>query len=84
MENIVELAFNKRVEEINLSKEEQEKIIGHKKIYLQDILDKIVNPDIQTNLLKYEEQQNMIYTAYSELFYKAGFQDGLSVKQKEK
>ncbi len=84
MENIVELAFNKRSEEIILSKEKQERILGDKKIYLQDIINKIDNPDIQNNLLKYEEQQNAMDTVYSKLFYKAGFQDGLSIKQKEK
>lgn len=84
MEDIMKIAFNKRLEEINLSKEEQEKIVGHKKIYLDEIIRKINSNNIRKDLLNYEEQQNKIDTVYSELFYRAGFQDGLSIKQKEK
>ena len=84
MEDIIEIAFNKRLEEINLTSEEQEKILSEKKIYLKDIIDKIDNSLIIDSLLKYEEQQNKIDTAYSEVFYKTGFNDGFSLRNYNK
>lgn len=84
MEDIIEIAFNKRLEEINLTSEEQEKILSEKKIYLKDIIDKIDNSLIIDSLLKYEEQQNKIDTAYSEVFYKTGFHDGFSLRNYNK
>lgn len=80
MEDIIEVAFNKRLEEINLTNKEQEKILSESKIYLKDIINKLDNSVIIDSLLKYEEQQNKIDTAYSELFYKAGFHDGFSLR----
>ncbi len=75
MENVMNILLTKREEEINLSKEEQEKILNDKKIYLSEIVDKIENEEIQKELLKYEEQQSKINAIYDELFYKAGFKD---------
>ena len=76
MENVIDILLQKREEEINLSKEEQENILREKKIYLQDIINKIQDEEIQKELLKYEEQQSKINAVYDELFYKAGFTDG--------
>lgn len=75
MENVMNILLQKREEEINLTKEEQEKILGSTKIYLQDIINKIDNSEIQEELLKFEEQQSKINAIYDELFYKAGFKD---------
>lgn len=76
MENVIDILLQKREEEINLTKEEQESILKEKKIYLQNIIDKIKDEEIQRELLKYEEQQSKINAVYDELFYKAGFKDG--------
>ena len=76
MENVIDILFQKREEEINLTKEEQEEILEEKKIYLQNIIKKIDNEEIQNELLHYEEQQSKINAVYDELFYKAGFKDG--------
>lgn len=75
MENVMNILLSKREEEINLPKEEQEKILGSTKIYLSEIINKIDNEDIQNELLRYEEQQNKLSTAYTELFYTQGFKD---------
>lgn len=79
MNNVLEILFNKCEEEIVLSKEEQEKILQEPKIYLQDIIDKINNENVALDLLRYEEQQNKVNAVYSELFYKRGFKDALSL-----
>ena len=75
MENVMNILLQKREEEINLTKEEQLKILEENKIYLDDIINKIDNEDIQSELLRYEEQQNKLNTAYTELFYTQGFKD---------
>lgn len=76
MENVIDILLSKREEEINLSKKEQENILEEKKIYLDDIIKKIDNEEIQNELLHYEEQQSKINAVYDELFYRAGFRDG--------
>ena len=75
MENVMNILLQKREEEINLNKEEQLKILEEDKIYLDDIIKKIDNEEIQNELLHYEEQQNKLSTADTELFYKQGFKD---------
>lgn len=75
MENVMNILLAKREEEISLNKEEQLKILEEDKIYLDDIIKKIDNEEIQNELLQYEEQQNKLSTAYTELFYKQGFKD---------
>ena len=42
MENVMNILLAKREEEINLSKEEQLKILEEDKIYLDDIIKKII------------------------------------------
>lgn len=75
MENVMNILLAKREEEIILTKEEQLKILKEDKIYLQDIIKKIDDSEIQNELLKFEEQQSKINTIYSEIFYKQGFKD---------
>lgn len=75
MENVMNILLQKREEEIILTKEEQLKILKEDKIYLQDIIKKIDDSEIQNELLKFEEQQSKINTIYSEIFYKQGFKD---------
>lgn len=79
MQDIIKILFEKNEEEINLKKEEQEEILKEKKIYLQDIVDKIKDEKLQKELLKFEEQQNKINAVYDELFYKTGFKDVLQL-----
>ena len=79
MKNIMKILFEKHEEEINLTKDDQERILKEKKIYLQDIINKIDDSEIQHELLKYEEQQSKINAIYDELFYEIGFKDALQL-----
>ena len=76
---IKDIFFSKALEEIYFSKEDKEKILNQKRIYLEDIFPTINDKEIIQQLLKYEEQNHILNERRLKLLYNRGFDDALKL-----
>lgn len=72
-ENIVEKLFKTREENIFINTDKQKEILGEEIIKLNNITNLIDDENIVSQLLKYENQCNLINAEYNEIFYKQRF-----------
>lgn len=72
-EEIIEILFKKREENIFISKEQEKEILGEEIIQISDITKLICDDNIISQLLKYEEQCNALNSEYIQIFYKQRF-----------
>ncbi len=78
-DNIKNILFSMALKKIYFNKEDKEKILNQKRIYLEDIFQVIDNKDIIGKLMQYEEQNHTLTEKRLKLFYKQGFDDALNL-----
>ena len=72
-EEIIEILFKKREENIFISKEQEKEILGEETTKISNITQLIFDNNIISQLLKYEEQCNTLNGEYLKRFYKQRF-----------
>lgn len=76
-EKTFNILFAQREQEICLSNEQKQKILGEKRVHLDEIIKKIDDDELKEKLEKHEEQNNILNAEYIRLFYLQGFKDAL-------
>ena len=86
-EEIIEILFKKREENIFISKEQEKEILGEETTKISNITKLIFDNNIISQLLKYEEQCNTLNGEYLKRFYKQRFlwcYENIKIKSKKK